>query len=88
MLDDAVFTTPLHPYWGGAALIGPDGALAGVGSLYLEEPLGEDGDSRPGNMFVPIDELLPVFDDMVSTGRVSGRRALGWASTSPRWKTA
>ena len=70
MLDNAVFTTPLHPYWGGAALIGPDGALAGVGSLYLEEPLGEDGDSRPGNMFVPIDELLPVFDDMVSTGRV------------------
>ncbi|MFT5488094.1 MAG: S1-C subfamily serine protease [Paracoccaceae bacterium] len=71
MLDDAIFTTPLHPYWGGAALIGPDGALAGVGSLYLEEPLGEDGYSRPGNMFVPIDELLPVFDDMVSNGRVS-----------------
>lgn len=71
MLDNAVFTTPLHPYWGGAALIGPDGALAGVGSLYLEEPLGEDGDSRPGNMFVPIDELFPVFDDMVSHGRVS-----------------
>ncbi len=71
MLDNAVFTTPLNPYWGGAALIGPDGALAGVGSLYLEEPLGEDGDSRPGNMFVPIDELFPIFDDMVSTGRVS-----------------
>ena len=71
MLDNAVFTTPLHPYWGGAALIGPDGGLAGVGSLYLEEPLGENGDSRPGNMFVPIDELLPVFDDMVSNGRVS-----------------
>lgn len=71
MLDDAIFTTPLHPYWGGAALIGPDGALAGVGSLYLEEPVGEDGDSRPGNMFVPIDELFPVFDDMVGNGRVS-----------------
>lgn len=71
MLENAVFTTPLHPYWGGAALIGPAGALAGVGSLYLEEPLGEDGDSRPGNMFVPIDELFPVFDDMVSNGRVS-----------------
>jgi len=71
MLDNAVFTTPLHPYWGGAALIGPDGALAGVGSLYLEQPLGEDGDSRPGNMFVPIDELFPVFDEMVSNGRVS-----------------
>jgi S1-C subfamily serine protease len=69
MLDNAIFTTPLHPYWGGAALIGKDGALAGVGSLYLEEPVGEDGGRRPGNMFVPIDELLPILDDLVSTGR-------------------
>jgi S1-C subfamily serine protease len=69
MLDNAIYTTPLHPYWGGAALISGDGALAGVGSLYLEEPVGEDGDSRPGNMFVPIDEVLPIFDDLVSTGR-------------------
>jgi S1-C subfamily serine protease len=69
MLDNAIYTTPLHPYWGGAALIGADGALAGVGSLYLEEPVGEDGDSRPGNMFVPIDEVLPIFDELVSTGR-------------------
>ena len=69
MLDNAIYTTPLHPYWGGAALIGTDGALAGVGSLYLEEPVGEDGDTRPGNLFVPIDELLPIFDDLVSTGR-------------------
>ena len=69
MLDNAIYTTPLHPYWGGAALIGPDGALAGVGSLYLEEPMGEGTEPRPGNMFVPIDELLPIFDDLVSTGR-------------------
>jgi S1-C subfamily serine protease len=69
MLDNAIYTTPLHPYWGGAALIGADGALAGVGSLYLEEPVGDDGDSRPGNMFVPIDEVLPIFDELVSTGR-------------------
>ena len=69
MLDNAIYTTPLHPYWGGAALIDKDGALAGVGSLYLEEPVGDRGDSRPGNMFVPIDELLPIYDDLVSTGR-------------------
>ena len=69
MLDNAIYTTPLHPYWGGAALIGKDGALAGIGSLYLEEPVGDDGDSRPGNMFVPIDEVLPIFDELVSTGR-------------------
>lgn len=69
MLDNAIYTTPLHPYWGGAALIGDDGALVGVGSLYLEEPIGDGTDRRPGNMFVPIDELLPIFDDLVSTGR-------------------
>jgi S1-C subfamily serine protease len=68
MLDNAVFTTPLHPYWGGAALIGPDGALAGVGSLYLEEPLGEDGDSRPGNMFVPIDNLPDMYRALWAAG--------------------
>jgi len=69
MLDNAIYTTPLHPYWGGAALIGADGALAGVGSLYLEEPVGNNGNTRPGNMFVPIDEVLPIFDELVSTGR-------------------
>lgn len=69
MLDNAIYTTPLHPYWGGAALIADDGTLAGVGSLYLEEPIGDGTDRRPGNMFVPVDELLPIFDDLVSTGR-------------------
>ena len=69
VLDNAIYTTPLHPYWGGAVLIGADGALAGVGSLYLEEPVGNDGDTRPGNMFVPIDEVLPIFGELVSTGR-------------------
>lgn len=69
MLADALYTAPMHPYWGGAALIGADGRLAGVGSLYLEEPLGPSGAVRPGNMFIPIDELIPIYDDMVSTGR-------------------
>ena len=69
MLDDALYTAPLHPYWGGAALIGADGTLGGVGSLYLEQPLGPSDEVRPGNMFIPIDELAPIHDDMVSSGR-------------------
>lgn len=77
MLDDALYTAPMHPYWGGAALIGADGMLAGVGSLYLEEPLGETGEVRPGNMFIPIDELIPIYDEMVSAGRVT-RPARPW----------
>ena len=34
LLDRAVFTAPAHPFWGGAALIGGDGKLLGVGSLH------------------------------------------------------
>lgn len=71
MLDDAIYTAPLHPYWGGSALIGDNGMLAGVGSLYLEEPVGPHGEVRPGNMFIPIDDLMPIYDDMVSTGRAA-----------------
>lgn len=67
MVDNAVFTAPLHPYWGGSALIDRDGRLAGIGSLYLERPA--DGRTQPANMFVPIDDLLPVYDDLVGTGR-------------------
>ncbi|MEX2454603.1 MAG: S1C family serine protease, partial [Rhodospirillaceae bacterium] len=69
MIDNAVYTMPLHPYWGGSALIAADGTLAGVGSLYLEERLEPGGDMRPANMFVPIDELFPIYDDMVASGR-------------------
>lgn len=69
MIENAVYTMPLHPYWGGSALFSADGKLAGVGSLYLEEALDEGMESRPANMFVPIDELYPVYDDLVSTGR-------------------
>ena len=71
MVDRALFTAPLHPYWGGSALIAEDGTLAGIGSLYLEEPLGPHGEIRPGNMFVPIDDLMPIKDDLVATGRAA-----------------
>lgn len=68
MLDYAFFTAPLHPYWGGSALIDQRGELVGTGSLYVENRLGDD-ESLPGNMFVPIDLLRPIYDDMVSVGR-------------------
>jgi S1-C subfamily serine protease len=70
-LDEAVFTTPAHPNWGGAAMIGMDGLLYGVGSLYVEDS-GEDGERRPGNMIVPIDLLEPIMEDLVLHGRRSG----------------
>ena len=71
MLDNAIYTVPLHPYWGGSALIADDGTLVGVGSLFLEEAVGAAGETRAGNMFIPVDELMPIFEDMSSTGRAS-----------------
>ncbi|HEX6979899.1 MAG TPA: S1C family serine protease [Alphaproteobacteria bacterium] len=67
-LDEAIFTAPAHPHWGGAAVIGPHGDLLGIGSLQLEQ-VGEDGRTRPLNMVVPIDLLKPILDDLVTFGR-------------------
>src|SRR6476646_5516291 len=33
VLDEAIFTAPAHPNWGGTAAIGPTGDLLGIGSL-------------------------------------------------------
>src|SRR6202040_1781891 len=35
LLEDAIFTAPPCPAWSGAALIAPDGKLAGIGSLIV-----------------------------------------------------
>src|SRR5687767_3736463 len=68
VLDEALFTAPAHPQWGGAALIGADGKLAAIGSLLVQEKI--DAGTIQGNMLVPIDLLAPILDDMVKTGRV------------------
>src|SRR3954469_15833440 len=67
VLDEALFTAPAHPQWGGAALIAPDGKLAGIGSLLVQEKI--DAGTIQGNMIVPIDILAPILDDMVKLGR-------------------
>ena len=75
VLEEALFAAPAHPQWGGAALIGADGKLLGIGSLLVEEKAGED--SVQGNMFVPIDLLEPILEDLVQRGR-SRRAARPW----------
>jgi S1-C subfamily serine protease len=67
LLDEALFTAPPHPQWGGAALVGPDGKLLGIGSLLVQETQGEE--SISGNMFVPVDLLDPILDEMLKFGR-------------------
>jgi S1-C subfamily serine protease len=68
VLDEALFTVPAHPFWGGTGLIGPKGNLLGIGSLQLQQAR-EDGSSVPLNMYVPIDILKPILNDMITSGR-------------------
>ena len=69
VLDEAIFTSPPHPSWGGAACIGADGRVLGVGSLFVQEARGE-GIASQGNMIVPIDLVKPILSDLVTLGRV------------------
>jgi len=71
LLDDALFTVPAYPLWGGSGLIGQDGTLLGVGSLLVQEALGPGAPAFPGNMFVPINRLKPIFDELLANGRIS-----------------
>lgn len=68
LLDEAIFTAPAHPSWGGAALVGADGRLLGIGSLLLQ--MNSDGEAVDINMAVPIDLLPPILNDLLSRGRV------------------
>jgi len=67
VLDEAIFTTPAHPHWGGTALIGAAGDLLGIGSLQLEGM--RESRPEPMNMIVPIDLLRPIYDDLLKYGR-------------------
>lgn len=69
LLDEAIFTAPSHPNWGGTALISERGELLGIGSLQLETD--QRGVAKHLNMTVPIDLLNPVLDDLRKFGRVN-----------------
>ena len=78
LLEDAIFTAPPHPEFGGAALINEDGRLVGIGSLLVNDAAFR-GRPIPGNMFVPIDNLKPIMGDLLTHGRRAdpGRPWLG-----------
>lgn len=76
LLEDAIFTLPAHPFWGGGALIDADGALIGIGSLVLQQ--GGEGTKRQDmNMVVPVELLSPIMDDLMKFGQVN-RPARPW----------
>ena len=69
LLNEAIFTAPAHPSWGGAALIGADRRLLGIGSLLLQT--SRNGDVEEINMIVPINLLKPILDDLLTRGQVN-----------------
>jgi S1-C subfamily serine protease len=71
LLADALFTSPPHPLFGGAALIDVDGALIGIGSLVVNDArLGDE--PVVGNMFIPVNALKPILGELLSSGRGPG----------------
>lgn len=81
VLDEAIFTAPAHPNWGGTAMIGVNGELLGIGSLQLER--GGTAEGQYLNMIVPIDLLTPILDDLLTSGHTQkpARPWLGIYST-------
>ena len=75
LIEEAIFTAPSHPNWGGTALIGSAGELLGIGSLHLQQQTS-NGSVVPLNMMVPIELLTPIVDDLVA-GR-AGKVARPW----------
>ena len=68
LLENAIYTIPPFQNYGGAALIGSDGYLLGIGSIFTQINVSGLG-PLPANMFVPIDLLKPILNDLKSAGR-------------------
>ena len=68
LIEEAIFTSPPRIDHSGAALINREGELVGIGSLLVMDAM-TPGVRLPGNMFVPIDLLKPILDEMIATGR-------------------
>ncbi len=76
LLDNAIYTTPPYANYGGAALIGRDGKLLGIGSIFTRKAVADIG-TVPCNMFVPIDLLQPILSQLIATGN-SGQPPQPW----------
>jgi serine protease Do len=67
-LDKPIYTHPMNSSFAGSALINEFGELLGIGSLYVSDAAAE-GVPMPGNLFVPINDLKPILDDLIENGK-------------------
>lgn len=72
LVEDALFVSPMSNHYGGAALIGEDGRLLGIGSLAVSAATA----GTPviaGNIFIPVDTLKEILADLLTDGRAATR---------------
>lgn len=77
LVDRAIFTFPPVNNWSGSALLSLDGKLVGIGSLIVSDA-GDDGQRMPGNMFVPVNALKPILQDLIAHGHRTDRPPPPW----------
>ena len=68
LLDEAVYTSPPHSNWAGTALLNGSGRLCGIGSMLVQDPEVSDQEAAV-NLFIPIETLSPVIDELCEYGR-------------------
>jgi serine protease Do len=67
-LDKPIYTHPMNTSFAGSALINEFGELLGIGSLYVSDAAAK-GIPSPGNLFVPINDLKPILNDLIVNGK-------------------
>ena len=81
LLENAIFTVPAYPLWGGSALVDADGALLGVGSLLVQEALGPGAATGAGALPTspptqrPAAATIHPHHDAAWRGRACGKAA-------------
>ena len=80
LVDDAIFTVPPRGDHSGAALINREGKLVGIGSLIVADAAVPNR-RFPGNMFVPIDLVKPILEQIAAVGK-SNETARPWIGLS------
>lgn len=68
LLENAVFASPPHPLFGGAALVSLRGELLGIGSLVVNDAAGPEQPVM-GNVFIPVDLLKHAMARLITNTR-------------------
>ena len=71
MLDRAIIVTPASPQWGGSAVVNERGEVVGIASLRI-------GDPPHVNLAIPIEQFVPVKDELIASGRIASRPPRPW----------